>query len=200
MRRNEDEGGRPRPGDSELSFRGIIHIVARQNERGGKLAGARNIAFSSASSKKEETAIYVAHPFATPFRTRSDGRTIFAAPGLHGSLDFCLSSVFARRFSLFEHLFPAGGRATRSSRPYTYTYRLRQHRDRAVREAVSSMQKGVDQRTQSDSPKLVYLNIGNWKLHELFQSLKVFPRRFFFLSLKCEVLIILMNVVVWKKI
>lgn len=61
------------------------------------------------------------------------------------------------------------------------------------------MQKGVDQRAQGDSLKLVYLNIGDWKLHELFQSLKVFPGGFF-LPLKCEVLIILMNVVVWKKI
>lgn len=60
------------------------------------------------------------------------------------------------------------------------------------------MQKGVDQRTQSDSLKLVYLNIGDWRLHELFQFLKVFQG--LFLSLKCEVLIILMNVVVWKKI
>lgn len=46
----------------ELSFRGIIHIVCQTNERGGKLAGARNIAFSSASPKKEESAMCVAIP------------------------------------------------------------------------------------------------------------------------------------------
>ena len=48
--------------DSELSFRGIIHIVCQTNERGGKFAGARNIAFSSASSKKEESVMCVAIP------------------------------------------------------------------------------------------------------------------------------------------
>lgn len=50
--RNEDKGGRPRSGDSELSFRGIIHVVCQANGRAGKLAGPRNIAFSSVSSKK----------------------------------------------------------------------------------------------------------------------------------------------------
>lgn len=50
--RNEDKGGPAASGDSELSFRSIIHVVCQANGRAGKLAGARNIAFSSASLPK----------------------------------------------------------------------------------------------------------------------------------------------------
>lgn len=69
--RNEDKGGRPRSGDSELSFRGIIHVVCQANGRAGKLVRARNIAFSSASSKKEKMRCVYFFFLSSPIRIRT---------------------------------------------------------------------------------------------------------------------------------
>lgn len=69
--RNEDKGGRPRSGDSELSFRGIIHVVCQANGRAGKLVGARNIAFSSASPKKEKMRCVCFFLLSSPIRIRT---------------------------------------------------------------------------------------------------------------------------------
>jgi len=62
-------------------------------------------------------------------------------------------SIFARRVSLFEHLFPASGRATRMP---CNENAVRMYRLRAPNrgERISLMQKEVDQRTQGDSLKL----------------------------------------------
>lgn len=134
------------------------------------------------------------YPLAVPFIRAVATDEYYAPVPIWSVSSIFVSPPFLRGASLFEHLFPVDGCATRVLRVYVYAFAIAP--DRA--EVVSSMQKGVDQQTQGDSLKLVYLKIGDWKLHELFQSLKVFHE--FFLSLKWEVLIILMNVVVWKKI
>lgn len=109
--RNEDKGGQPRSGDSELSFRGIIHVVCQANGRAGKLAGARNIAFSSASPKKRKPRyMYMFFFSSPPIRIRAwrpQHRQV-----LHSRwsiqprfLSLSLFAFFPSRASLFEHLF-----------------------------------------------------------------------------------------------
>lgn len=121
----------------------------------------------------------VATPTATPFvhvvatgRGRIlPSRAMLAAPRRAALVQsvasiFVASPPFLPGASLFEHLFLAGSRATRAPCVYV-SFAIAPNRSKE-REVVSSMQKGVDQRTQGDSLKLVYLNIGDWKLHELF--------------------------------
>lgn len=129
--RNEDKGGRPHSGDSELSFRGIIHVVCQANGRAGKLVGARNIAFSSASSKKEKMRCVcfffslISHPDSYVATAAQVLLRCSLSDSSH-SLDFCLfpSPHFYPLLYFSTFFWPAWRSPNENA---VYMYRLRQY-------------------------------------------------------------------------
>lgn len=105
-------------------------LLGKQTRRKTRLS-EKHCVFECVGQKSRDCNVYVAIPFATPFiqQTRRPTRMVLATP-VQSVASIFVSSIFVRRVSLFEHLFPASGRATRMpcNENAVRIYRLRQHR------------------------------------------------------------------------
>lgn len=87
--------------DSELSFRGIIHIVARQTDEAENSPERGTLRFRVRRPKKRRPQCICCHSLRHP-RSYSIRDDSYGArhSGLVGSLDFCLLRFCPTRFSI----------------------------------------------------------------------------------------------------